>query len=115
MEFWGKVKLSWPFTVHEFEARRRAKEDFKKWVLLKEIFWRQKSKEVWLKEGDRNTSFFHKMANAHRRRNLMARIKINGSWLTKENGIREGVVTEFKVLLFATGGWKPSINGLSFA
>ena len=36
-----------------------------------------KIKEIWLKEGDRNTSFFHKMTNAHRRRNQMARVKIN--------------------------------------
>ena len=40
-----------------------------KWVLREEISWRQKSREVWLKEGDYNTSFFHRIANAHRIRN----------------------------------------------
>ena len=113
VDFWDKVELTRPLTVHELEARRGAKEDFKRWVLLEEISWRQKSREVWLREGDRNTSFFHKMANAHRKRNLMSWVKINGSWLTEENEIRDGVMNEFKLLSTARG-WRPNITGLSF-
>ena len=76
VEFWDtKEKIS----RLSLEARKEAREDYKKWVLLDEITWRQKSKEVWLKEGDRNTFFFHKMANAHRRRNNVDRIKTNGA------------------------------------
>ena len=37
VEFWDRVELAWPIVVHELEARRGAKEDFKKWVLLEEI------------------------------------------------------------------------------
>ena len=114
MDFWDKVELTRPLIVHELEARRGANEDFKKWVFLEEILWRQKSREVWLREGDRNTSFFHKMANAHRRRNMMSHVKTNGSWLTKENDIRDGVVNEFKLLLSVVGGWRPNISGMSF-
>ena len=40
-------------------------------------FMEAKSIELWLKEGDRNTSFFfHKMANSHRRKNFNKKIKI---------------------------------------
>ena len=99
MEYWdAKDKIN-RLSLEELEARNEAREEYKKWVLLEEITWRQKSREVWLKEGDRNTGFFHKMANAHRRRNNMDKIKINGAWLTEENDIREEIVNAFKMLL----------------
>ena len=46
VEFWDKVEAARPLVVHELEARRDIKEDFKKWVLLEEISWRQKSREL---------------------------------------------------------------------
>ena len=33
------------------------------------------SRELWLKEGDKNTGFFHRMANAHRRNNSLEKIQ----------------------------------------
>ncbi|XP_059623170.1 uncharacterized protein LOC132266333 [Cornus florida] len=46
---------------------------------MEEISWHQKSRALWLKEGDRNTKFFHKLANASRRCNHVGRIHVNGS------------------------------------
>ncbi|RVW88494.1 hypothetical protein CK203_043831 [Vitis vinifera] len=69
MEFVDDKEKTNRLSLEEMEARRETMEEYKKWILLEENTWRQKSKKVWLKEGDRNTGFFHKMANAHRRRN----------------------------------------------
>ena len=54
------------------------------------------------------------MANAHRRRHQLAKIKINGRWVSEESEIKEGVVRAFQVLLFEIGEWRPTINELSF-
>ena len=81
---------------------------------MEEISWRQKSRETWLKEGDRNTNFFYRMANAHRRRNCLNSISINGRKLVKEADIKDGLVNTFQNLLSAPTGWSPSLPDLAF-
>ena len=85
--------------MEEIELKKEAKENYRKWVIMEETHWRQLSREIWLKEGDRNTGFFHRMASAHCRNNSLERIKINGEWLLEEQEIREGIANAFKNLL----------------
>eukprot|EP00253_Pinus_taeda_P036671 PITA_36671 len=40
-----------------------------------EIFWRQKSRVQWLKEGEHNTRFFHRSTMANRAHNRISSIK----------------------------------------
>ena len=54
------------------------------------------------------------MANAHRKRNSLARIKINGSWIIEDADIKNGVVHAFKLLLSDSGNWRPSLDGMQF-
>lgn len=68
-DFWDREESSCSFSLEELDVRREARENYKKWVLFEEMSWRQKSREVWLKEGDKNTEIFHMIANTHRRRN----------------------------------------------
>lgn len=44
-----------------------------------EISWSQRSGVLWLKEGDKNTMFFHQSANTHRRYNHIDQLVIQGS------------------------------------
>lgn len=43
--------------------------DYEEHLKNEEIAWRQRSRALWLKEGDRNTNFFHKVSDAHKKRN----------------------------------------------
>eukprot|EP00253_Pinus_taeda_P002292 PITA_02292 len=67
----------------------RALEKRKHMLLLREeASWRLKSIALWLKEGDRNTKFFHNFANARRRRNSIWKIEDgNGGFLFSQEDI----------------------------
>ena len=95
VDFWDRVECDRGLSERETELKNEAKEIFKKWVLLEETHWRQLLRELWLKEGDKNTGFFHRMSNAHWRNNSLDSIKINGVELAEEQEVREGIVDAF--------------------
>ena len=55
------------------------------------------------------------MANSHRRRSSINKVRINGRWLTGENEIRQGVVEAFKNLLTDPREWRAIPTNLSFS
>ncbi|RVW95073.1 putative ribonuclease H protein [Vitis vinifera] len=71
VESWDSVEEVRSLTEVELNQKKEAKESYEKWVSMEEVHWRQLSRELWLREGDRNTGFFHRMANAHRRINAI--------------------------------------------
>ncbi|RVX18219.1 hypothetical protein CK203_006709 [Vitis vinifera] len=111
--WWEGIQGVCVLSLEEEESRKEAREMYKKWVFLEEMSWRQKSWEIWLKEGDRRTKFFHQMINAHRRRNQMNRVKVNEIWYIEEREIKEEVCRVFQGLMVDPGGWKPNIDVLN--
>lgn len=63
--------------MERFE-REMWKKEFLKVALSEEILWKQRSQVNWLKKGDRNTKFFHKMAFHRKISNVIYGLSING-------------------------------------
>lgn len=76
----------------EFELNR-------KWQILstaEESFFLQRSRVSWLREGDLNTSYFHKMASARQAINhIHYLIDVNGSRIETQSGIHNHCVEYF--------------------
>ncbi|KAE8770008.1 retrotransposon protein [Hordeum vulgare] len=62
-----------------------------------EMMWLQRSRIVWLKEGDRNTKYFHRQAVWRVRRNNIRRLqKEDGSWCNSPSEMERMAASYFK-------------------
>eukprot|EP00253_Pinus_taeda_P016434 PITA_16434 len=65
-----------------------------------EIKWRFKSRQLWLKEGDKNTTYFHKQATARKiRNNVNAITDSKGNQHNNQEDIKRAASLHFKSLL----------------
>jgi hypothetical protein len=66
-------------------------------LLAEEELWRQRSRAIWIKSGDKNTKFFHHYAT-HRRNNkhLWEVITEDGEVLTGQENIKKEANMYFK-------------------
>ena len=80
-------------SLSEEEKREQStlRADLEKAALLEEISWRQKSKILFLKKGDSNTRFFHRMANSNRRDNGIDSLMTDGALSTNQDRIVDHV------------------------
>lgn len=61
-----------------------------------EMLWYQKSRVNWIKDGDRNTTFFHLSTIARRWRNKIAAIKDEeGNWIEDKEAVKDHVLSYF--------------------
>ena len=49
--------IQWGMKEEVFQEEKKLKKEYEEILLREEVFWRKKSRETWLKEGDRNTTF----------------------------------------------------------
>ncbi|KAK8356484.1 hypothetical protein V6Z12_A05G356700 [Gossypium hirsutum] len=56
-----------------------------------ESYWAQRSRSKWLREGDRNTRYFHSKATGRLKKNFIEKLKdMDGNWVTSSKDISQG-------------------------
>ena len=74
-----KKDMSFPNAQRESQLQGELNE----WMARNKILWRQKLREMWLKDGDKNSKFFHLSTIIRCRRNSIDVIKDDdGNWIT---------------------------------
>jgi len=63
------------------------------------MMWLQRSRITWLKEGDRNTKYFHRKARWRARKNNIKKLmQEDGNWCTDQQAMQGMVVHYFENL-----------------
>lgn len=62
--------------------------EFEEVTKSEEIAWRQRSRVQWLKQGDKNTIYFHRIAIAHKEFNTIDSLMAEGTLLLIQKASR---------------------------
>ena len=76
------------------------KKEINEILIREEIIWNQRSRALWIKWGDRNTSFFHATASQRRRKSRIVGLQdLNGVWKEDKEGV-EGIIMDYFTLIY---------------
>uniref|UniRef100_A0A803PQ00 Uncharacterized protein n=1 Tax=Cannabis sativa TaxID=3483 RepID=A0A803PQ00_CANSA len=85
----------------EVSAQRYKEVKEKLLVILdqREAYWKQRSKQHWLKNGDQNSKYFHAAASTRRRTNTIQKLQNDqGMWVDWESGLSDVVTDGYMAL-----------------
>lgn len=93
-------------------GRQKAQSDLWEWMKRKEVYWAQQSRITWLKEGDKNTKFFHAIASIKRRKNMILSIDVNGKNISEPSQIKFEARKFFKNIFKEDDVNRPTLENL---
>nr|XP_016443887.1 PREDICTED: uncharacterized protein LOC107769198 [Nicotiana tabacum] len=71
-----------------------------------EVSWRQKSRCLWLKEGDRNTKYFQRVANSCRRNNHIKKLMVGDEIIEDKDQIKSKILDFYQNLYTENEQWR---------
>lgn len=105
-----QVQADWP-SSETLEREKTIELELQSLSKKEKIMWLQRSRTSWLKEGDKNTSFFHRTATGRRKRNRITRIRNStGVWIEDPTSIEKVFTDYFRNIFtsYSTNG----VNGV---
>ncbi|KAL4189353.1 hypothetical protein AMTRI_Chr08g206600 [Amborella trichopoda] len=90
-----RLEESRSLTTSEANLRTQTKLDYFSSLKKEELCWFQRSRVNWLKVGDHNTRFIHRIANCRRRDNSISIIKSNNRYLVQPREIESAILYFF--------------------
>ena len=90
-----------PLSSETLAKEADLQKDFFKACRAEEEFWRQKSRSLWLKSGDKNTNYFHKQAEARKGFKTVNEINFQGTLIKDHAEIKKAAFLTFKDLFSA--------------
>ena len=91
--------------LHQLEVQNRLHEtaleiyevrkELNEMLTREEVMWKQRSRALWIKSGDRNTKFFHAIASQRRRTNKIEGIEDEGAWVDSQEDIERVILNYF--------------------
>ena len=68
-----------------------------------EVYWKQRAKDFWLKEGDSNTRYFHSHASSKQKHNQIRKLNdADGNVVSNKDGLSNLAKTYFEGLFAAS-------------
>ena len=80
-----------------------------------ESMLRQKARVKWLKEGDNNSTYFHRLINHRRRKNAIQGIFIDGVWVHEPCTVKNAAILYFKDRFSEEAPRRPTLDGVQFS
>ena len=74
---------------------QEVKKEINETLIRKKVMWNQRSRELWLKCGDRNTKVFHSTVSQRRKRNRIERIIEARVWFDSPEDIERVILNYF--------------------
>nr|XP_009767855.1 PREDICTED: uncharacterized protein LOC104218933 [Nicotiana sylvestris]XP_016468821.1 PREDICTED: uncharacterized protein LOC107791296 [Nicotiana tabacum] len=99
-----------PLNEEEIYAKTALAMEFEDIAKHEKAAWRQRSRALWLKQGDKNTKIFHRTTNSHRRYNHIEQLVVQGGLIQNPSDIKKKIVTFYQKLYSEEEVWRPQGN-----
>ena len=98
----------------EVQTKRALQQELWDTTNAYESLMRQKSRAKWIKEGDSNTTYFHKVINFRRCSNAIHGIFIDGAWVQQPHLVKNAMFTFFHERFTEQNLCRPTLDGVNF-